>query len=99
MGSGGRLDPTQIKVADVSDSYGCQFAQVVRKKIQGWGIRSGFNVVFSPEPVPKKVVVHGLNDFIVVENDDLIFICKKSDEQEIKNIRQEVQKKFGDTFI
>ena len=57
MGSGGRLDPSQIKVADVSDSYGCQFAQVVRKKIHGWGIRSGFKVVFSPEPVPKRVVV------------------------------------------
>ncbi len=57
MGSGGRLDPSQIKVADVSDSYGCQFAQVVRKKIHGLGIRSGFMVVFSPEPVPKRVVV------------------------------------------
>lgn len=57
MGSGGRLDPSQIKVADVSESYGCQFAQVVRKKIHGLGIRSGFKVVFSPEPVPKRVVV------------------------------------------
>jgi len=57
MGSGGRLDPSQIKVADISESYGCQFAQVVRKKIHGLGIRSGFKVVFSPELVPKKAVV------------------------------------------
>jgi tRNA A37 threonylcarbamoyladenosine dehydratase len=57
MGSGGRLDPSQIKVADVSESYGCQFAQVVRKKLHGWGIRTGFKVVFSPEAVIKDSVV------------------------------------------
>ncbi|MBN2174994.1 MAG: tRNA threonylcarbamoyladenosine dehydratase [Bacteroidales bacterium] len=57
MGSGGRLDPSQIKVSDVSESYGCQFAQVVRKKLHGWGIRSGFKVVFSPEPVMRDSVV------------------------------------------
>lgn len=57
MGSGGRLDPSQIKVADVSKSYACNFAQVVRKKLHGWNIYTGFKVVFSPEPVPKSVVV------------------------------------------
>ncbi|MCF8367870.1 MAG: tRNA threonylcarbamoyladenosine dehydratase [Bacteroidales bacterium] len=57
MGSGGRLDPSQIKVADMAGSYGCQFAQVVRKKLHGWGIRTGFKVVFSPEKVPKHAVI------------------------------------------
>ncbi len=57
MGSGGRLDPSQVKVADVSKSYNCQFAQVVRKKLHGWDIRTGFKVVFSPEPVPKSAVM------------------------------------------
>ena len=57
MGAGGRLDPSKITVGDLSASYGCTFAQVVRKKLHGWGIRSGFKVVFSPEPVPKHVVL------------------------------------------
>jgi tRNA A37 threonylcarbamoyladenosine dehydratase len=52
MGSGGRLDPIQIQVADLSESYGCPFAQVVRKKLHVFNIRSGFKVVFSAEPVP-----------------------------------------------
>ena len=57
MGSGGRLDPSQIRTGDISESYGCQFAQVVRKKLHGWGIRTGFKVVYSPEKVPKHAIV------------------------------------------
>lgn len=57
MGAGGRLDPMQIRISDISESMGCPFAQVVRKKLHGLGIRSGFKVVFSTEVVPKKVVL------------------------------------------
>lgn len=57
MGSGGRLDPSQVQVVDISKSYNCQFAQVIRKKLHGWDIRTGFKVVFSPEPVPKSAVM------------------------------------------
>ena len=57
MGAGGRLDPQQVRIADVSESFGCPFAQVVRKKIHGWGIREGFKVVFSPEKVRKGSVI------------------------------------------
>ncbi|MCB2218842.1 MAG: tRNA threonylcarbamoyladenosine dehydratase [Bacteroidetes bacterium] len=57
MGAGGRLDPAQVRVGDVSESYGCPFAQVVRKKLHGWGIRQGFKVVFSPEKVIKESVI------------------------------------------
>lgn len=57
MGAGGRLDPLQIMISDISKSMGCPFAQVVRKRLHGLGIRSGFNVVFSTEVVPKNVVV------------------------------------------
>lgn len=57
MGAGGRLDPSQIRVDDLSASYGCAFGQVLRKKLHGWGIRSGFKVVFSPEAVPKEAVM------------------------------------------
>lgn len=57
MGSGGRFDPLQIKVSDIDESYGCQFAQVVRKKLHAIGIISGFKVVFSAEPVSRKSVL------------------------------------------
>lgn len=57
MGAGGRLDPSQIRTADLSESHGCTFAQAVRKKLHGLGIHNGFKVVFSPEPVPKEAMV------------------------------------------
>ncbi|WP_299109430.1 mannose-1-phosphate guanylyltransferase [uncultured Tenacibaculum sp.] len=34
----------------------------------------------------KKVIVQGLNDFIIVEKDDVILICPRKDEQDIKQI-------------
>ncbi|GAB4312068.1 MAG: tRNA threonylcarbamoyladenosine dehydratase [Bacteroidales bacterium] len=57
MGAGGRLDPGMVRVADISESFGCPFAQAVRKKLYGLGIRSGFRVVFSPEPVIRSSVI------------------------------------------
>lgn len=47
----------QIRVVDVSGSYGSPFAQVVRKILHGWMIREGFKVVFSPKPVIKGSVI------------------------------------------
>ena len=57
MGAGGRLDPTKINIADIADSHSCPFARVVRKKLHGWNIRSGFQVVFSSETVVEDSVV------------------------------------------
>jgi len=57
MGAGGRLDPGMIRVGDLSESHGCTFAQAVRKKLYGLGIRTGFRVVYSPEPVPPEAMV------------------------------------------
>jgi tRNA A37 threonylcarbamoyladenosine dehydratase len=56
MGAGGRFDPLRVKIADIDESYGCQFAQVVRKKLHALGINTGFKVVFSSETVSKKVI-------------------------------------------
>ena len=43
----------------------------------------------------KVVVVDGLEDYIIVEKDDVLVIVPKSKEQDIKAIRNEVQSKFG----
>lgn len=49
MGAGGKMDPTQLKIDDISKSYNCPFAQQVRKQLKKEGIYKGIKVVFSPE--------------------------------------------------
>lgn len=57
LGAGGKLDPSLIRVADISKSYNCNLARMVRKRLTKFGIRSGFKVVFSPELVDKDVII------------------------------------------
>ncbi len=56
MGSGGKVDPSQITVSDISKSYNCRLAKAMRKRLHRMGIRKGFKVVFSPEDIPEHAV-------------------------------------------
>jgi tRNA A37 threonylcarbamoyladenosine dehydratase len=56
MGSGGRLHPEKVEIADIADSHHCRFAYIVRKYLHRMGIYSGITVVFSPEPVSRHVI-------------------------------------------
>ncbi len=47
----------------------------------------------------KIVVLEGLNDFIVVEENEILLIFPKSKEQDIKQLRNRVKDKFGDQHI
>ena len=47
----------------------------------------------------KKVVIQGLEDFIVVEKEDVLLICPKKDEQDIKQIVADVKATFGNDFV
>ena len=47
----------------------------------------------------KKVVIQGLSDFIIVEKEDVLLICPKKDEQDIKQIVSEVRDTFGDSLV
>ncbi len=49
MGAGAKLDPTQLRVVDISKTYNCPFAQYVRKRLKEFGIRKGVKTVFSAE--------------------------------------------------
>ena len=49
MGAGAKLDATKVRLADISKSYNCPLAFVVRKRLRRMGIRKGFKVVFSEE--------------------------------------------------
>ncbi len=56
MGSGGRLDPSMVKIAKLKDSYNCKLAFKVRKKLSGLKADKNFPVVFSSELVDEKAV-------------------------------------------
>ena len=52
LGTGNKLDPTQLQIADISKTFGCPLARVMRKELRNRGIQHQ-TVVFSPEePAP-----------------------------------------------
>ncbi|MGD2033945.1 MAG: tRNA threonylcarbamoyladenosine dehydratase [Bacteroidales bacterium] len=56
MGSGGKIFPSFVQVCDIEKSHHCKFAAMVRKYLHRLNIRSGIQVVFSPEKVSKKAI-------------------------------------------
>lgn len=57
MGSGARLDPTQLEITDIAKTYNCGLARSVRKGLKEYGITKGVKVVFSKEvPLPNAVM-------------------------------------------
>lgn len=50
-------------------------------------------------PDNKLVVLQGLDDFIVVDTNDVLLVCKKENEQEIKSYVAEVKKNMGDNYL
>ena len=57
LGAGGKVDPSQIQVADIADSYKCKLARYVRKYLHKEGITTGVTVVFSPEEIDTDKVI------------------------------------------
>jgi tRNA A37 threonylcarbamoyladenosine dehydratase len=49
MGAGAKLDATKIRIKDISKSFNCPLAYILRKKLRKEGISKGFKVVFSEE--------------------------------------------------
>lgn len=64
-------------------------AQVLAEDASGNMIRS---------PKDKIVVVDGLQDYIIVDKNDVLLIYPKSKEQDIKKVLNKVKDKFGDKF-
>ncbi len=50
-------------------------------------------------PENKLVVLQGLDDYIVVENDDILLVCRKRDEQNIREMVNAVKVEKGDEFV
>lgn len=49
MGSGAKVDATMVRLADISKTYQCPLAFMVRKRLHKLGIYKGFQAVFSAE--------------------------------------------------
>ncbi|MCB9674156.1 MAG: tRNA threonylcarbamoyladenosine dehydratase [Alphaproteobacteria bacterium] len=50
MGAGGRMDPTRIRVSDLSETRIDPFARIVRENLRTKGIEAGFECVWTDEP-------------------------------------------------
>lgn len=58
---------------------------------------SAANIVALPQG--KVAVVQGLEGYIIAEADNVLLICKKDDEQRIKQFVTDVKLKYGDEYI
>jgi mannose-1-phosphate guanylyltransferase len=45
------------------------------------------------------VLLQGLNDYIIVDTEDVLMICKKEKEQEIKQYVAEIKRNKGDRYL
>jgi mannose-1-phosphate guanylyltransferase len=50
-------------------------------------------------PKDKVVVLEGLTDYIVVESDNVLLICRKADEQQIRQFVNDVMLEKGDKYV
>jgi tRNA A37 threonylcarbamoyladenosine dehydratase len=64
MGCGGKFDPSLIRIADISETYECKLAYIIRKKLHALGIYRGFKAVFSIEKVSRDKIymVHNVRN-------------------------------------
>ncbi len=67
---------------------------VVGKKVRMYDCKD--NIVSVPSE--KLVVLQGLEDYIVVESNEVLLVCKKEEEQKIKQFVNDVKHEFGDQF-
>jgi len=56
MGAGGKIDPTQLRIDDISKSHHCKLARMMRKRLSRMGVKKGVKVVYTPEEIDEKAV-------------------------------------------
>lgn len=57
MGAGAKWDATKVRLADISKSFNCPLAYMLRKRLRKVGISKGFKAVFSEElPIREAIV-------------------------------------------
>lgn len=69
MGSGAKYDLTKVRISDISKSFNCPLAYMVRKKLRKMGISKGFKVVFSEElPIESAIIPFTAEEMAEVSN-------------------------------
>ena len=58
---------------------------------------SSSNIVNVPKD--KLVVLQGLDGYIVVESNNTLLVCKKDDEQQIKQFVADIKREKGEDFV
>lgn len=62
MGAGAKMDPAQVKIADISKSFNCALAKAVRKRLRAMGLNKGIPVVFSTEIANPDAIIEVTNE-------------------------------------
>lgn len=57
MGAGAKSDITQVRFADIQDTYHCGLSKAVRKRLQKMGVKRKLPVVFSTEQANPNAVI------------------------------------------
>ena len=78
----------------------------IRKKDENRNAITGKNVMtynafnnIVNMPADKLVVIQGLDDYIIVEDEDVLLICRKDDEQQIRQIVADVKIEKGEKYV
>ena len=50
-------------------------------------------------PNDKVVVIQGLEDYIIIDNKNTLLICKKEDEQQIKQFVSDIKRDKGNEYV
>lgn len=87
MGTWGSLD--EIAAKDENNN--------VILKCESLTYESESNIIVLPKG--KLAVVQGLKDYIVVESDNVLLICQKSEEQRIRHFVTDTKLKLGDDYV
>jgi tRNA threonylcarbamoyladenosine dehydratase len=57
LGAGGKMDPSKIVVTDIANTYQCNLARYVRKKLHKMDVVTGVDCVFSAEPADQEKII------------------------------------------
>lgn len=62
MGAGAKIDPSLVRIADLSKTLNCALAKAVRKRLRAMGVNKGIPVVFSTEFADPDAVIEVENE-------------------------------------
>lgn len=78
MGAASKLDPSRIRVADISETHKCRMARIVRKLLKQQGIEKGVKVVFSTEEYREPAARESIckESCVCPNREDEVFSCR-----------------------